>query len=26
LQEWYGRLGFKELSRDENEVEMIKEL
>lgn len=26
LQEWYERLGFKELSRDENEVEMIKEL
>lgn len=26
LKEWYERLGFKELSRDENEVEMIKEL
>lgn len=26
LREWYERLGFKELSRDENEVEMIKEL
>lgn len=26
LQEWYGRLGFKELSRDENEIEMIKDL
>lgn len=26
LKEWYERLGFKELSRDENELEMIKEL
>lgn len=26
LREWYERLGFKELSRDENEVEMIMEL
>lgn len=26
LKEWYERLGFKELSRDENEVEMVKEL
>lgn len=26
LREWYGRLGFKELSRDENEIELIKEL
>jgi len=26
LREWYERLGFKELSRDENEIEMIKEL
>ena len=26
LREWYQRLGFKELSRDENEIEMIKEL
>ena len=26
LKEWYERLGFKELSRDENEIEMIKEL
>lgn len=26
LCEWYERLGFKELSRDENELEMIKEL
>ena len=26
LNEWYERLGFKELSRDENEIEMIKEL
>ena len=26
LKEWYERLGFKELSRDENEVEMIMEL
>lgn len=26
LQEWYERLGFKELSRDENEIELIKEL
>ncbi len=26
LKEWYKSLGFKELSRDENEVEMIKEL
>lgn len=26
LREWYERLGFKELSRDENELEMIKEL
>lgn len=24
--EWYERLGFKELSRDENELELIKEL
>lgn len=24
LREWYERLGFKELSRDENEIEMIK--
>ena len=26
LREWYERLGFKELSRDENELEMVKEL
>ena len=26
LKEWYERLGFKELSRDKNEIEMIKEL
>lgn len=26
LKEWYEILGFKELSRDENEIEMIKEL
>ena len=26
LKEWYERLGFKELSRDDNEIEMIKEL
>jgi len=26
LREWYERLGFKELSRDENEIEMIKDL
>ena len=26
LREWYERLGFKELSRDENEIELIKEL
>lgn len=26
LRAWYERLGFKELSRDENEIEMIKEL
>lgn len=26
LKEWYERLGFKELSRDGNEIEMIKEL
>lgn len=26
LREWYERLGFKELSRDENEMEMIIEL
>lgn len=26
LREWYERLGFKELSRDENELEMIKKL
>ena len=26
LKEWYERLCFKELSRDENEIEMIKEL
>ena len=26
LREWYEKLGFKELSRDENEIEMIKEL
>ena len=26
LKEWYERLGFKELSRDENELEMIREL
>lgn len=26
LREWYERLGFKELSRDENEVEMVMEL
>lgn len=26
LCEWYERLGFKELSRDSNEIEMIKEL
>ena len=26
LKEWYERLGFKELSRDENEIELIKEL
>lgn len=26
LCEWYERLGFKELSRDENEIEMVKEL
>lgn len=26
LREWYERLGFKELSRDNNEIEMIKEL
>lgn len=26
LKEWYEFLGFKELSRDENEIEMIKEL
>lgn len=26
LKEWYERLGFKELSRDENEIEMIMEL
>lgn len=24
LKEWYERLGFKELSRDENEIELIK--
>lgn len=24
LREWYERLGFKELSRDENEIEMIR--
>lgn len=26
LREWYERLGFKELSRDEDEIELIKEL
>ena len=26
LKEWYERLGFKELSRDENEIEMVLEL
>lgn len=26
LREWYERLGFKELSRDENEMEMVLEL
>lgn len=26
LKEWYERLGFKELSRDDNEIEMIKGL
>lgn len=26
LREWYERLGFKELSRDENEIELIKGL
>ena len=26
LREWYERLGFKELSRDENEIELIKAL
>ena len=26
LREWYERLGFKELSRDKNEIELIKEL
>lgn len=26
LREWYERLGFKELSRDENEIEMIRAL
>lgn len=26
LREWYERLGFKELSRDDNEIEMVKEL
>lgn len=26
LQEWYEKLGFKELARNENEIEMIKEL
>lgn len=26
LREWYERLGFKELSRDENEIEMIRYL
>lgn len=26
LREWYELLGFKELSRDDNEIEMIKEL
>lgn len=26
LREWYERFGFKELSRDENEIEMIKVL
>lgn len=26
LREWYERLGFKELSRDENEIEMVMEL
>ena len=26
LREWYERLGFKELSRDENEIEMVREL
>lgn len=26
LREWYERLGFRELYRDENEIEMIKEL
>ena len=26
LKEWYERLGFKELSRDENEIEMVREL
>lgn len=26
LREWYEKLGFKELSRDENEIEMIREL
>ena len=26
LRAWYERLGFKELSRDDNEIEMIKEL
>ena len=26
LKGWYERLGFKELSRDENEIEMVKEL
>ena len=26
LREWYERLGFKELSRDENDIEMVKEL
>jgi ribosomal protein S18 acetylase RimI-like enzyme len=26
LKGWYERLGFKEISRDENEIELIKEL
>ena len=26
LREWYERLGFKELSRDDNEIEMVREL